>query len=255
MNTKKLPETFDQHRLRQIYLQALGGDGQMSVSGLSMALIRDFGSLAQWRAQFVAMAQENKLGWVVLAWSSSQAKLVNYLLAGGTQLPDGLTPALVFERGGINKHLNSNFDANQALEPFMKSIHWEGVMLTYRAAVAADALKLAAPNQLTDSDQTQIIDVRHPVDFNAGQDIIEGAHWLDPTRVHDWYSTLDASKPVLVYCVKGLDIGGSTALALRAHGLKARYLTGGINDWRLQGLPLQTKGATSEMDGLGAAQD
>jgi len=50
---------------------------------------------------------------------------------------------------------------------------------------------------------------------------------------------------MVVCCVHGLDIGRSTALALRARGFDARHLAGGIEARRGAGLPLQPKGDVS----------
>lgn len=69
--------------------------------------------------------------------------------------------------------------------------------------------------------------------------------WRDPSRVHEWSQELDASKPVLLYCLRGKDIGRSTALTLRARGLDARYLVGGIEAWQAAGLPLETPGGAT----------
>ena len=53
--------------------------------------------------------------------------------------------------------------------------------------------------------------------------------------MHEWSQELDASKPVLLYCLRGKDIGRSTALTLRARGLDAHYLVGGIEAWQAAG--------------------
>ena len=87
----------------------------------------------------------------------------------------------------------------------------------------------------------RIIDVRRAEDYAAGDDMIEGAAWRDPARLGDWSRELDVNQPVLVYCVKGLDVCRSVALSLRARGFDARYLVGGVNAWRSAGMPLQTK--------------
>jgi len=50
---------------------------------------------------------------------------------------------------------------------------------------------------------------------------------------------------VVVYCVKGLDIGRSTALSLKTRGFDARYIQGGIDACRAAGQPLQRQGAAS----------
>ena len=59
--------------------------------------------------------------------------------------------------------------------------------------------------------------------------MVEGATWRDPARLGEWSGNLDIKRPVLVYCLKGLDIGRSAALSLRARGFDARYLVGGVN--------------------------
>ena len=46
----------------------------------------------------------------------------------------------------------------------------------------------------------------------------------DPAQVDQWSGDIDATKPVFVYCLKGLDIGRSTALALRARGFDVRRI-------------------------------
>jgi Fe-Mn family superoxide dismutase len=43
---------------------------------------------------------------------------------------------------------------------------------------------------------------------------------------------------VLVYCVYGHEVGRSTAMRLRAGGLNARYLGGGIDGWQTEGRSL-----------------
>jgi len=41
-----------------------------------------------------------------------------------------------------------------------------------------------------------------------------------------------------VYCVYGHEVGRSTALRLRAQGINARFLKGGIDEWQKANLPL-----------------
>lgn len=56
---------------------------------------------------------------------------------------------------------------------------------------------------------------------------------------------MGATSPVFDYCLKGVDIGKSTALSLHALGFNVRYLTGGIEAWKAAGRPLQPKGAAT----------
>jgi Fe-Mn family superoxide dismutase len=57
-------------------------------------------------------------------------------------------------------------------------------------------------------------------------------------------SELPADREVIVHCVCGHEVGRATAMRLRAAGLNARYLRGGIVVWRAAGQTLNPKGAT-----------
>jgi Fe-Mn family superoxide dismutase len=59
--------------------------------------------------------------------------------------------------------------------------------------------------------------------------------------VADWARELPADRPVVVYCVYGHEVGRSTAMRLRAAGVNARYLSGGIDGWQAAGRPLVDK--------------
>jgi Fe-Mn family superoxide dismutase len=90
-----------------------------------------------------------------------------------------------------------------------------------------------------------MIDVRRAEDFAGATDMVDGATWRDPAQLGQWSREIDATQPVLVYCVKGLDIGRSAALSLHARGFDVRFLIGGIDAWKAAGKPLQGKGGAS----------
>jgi len=46
-----------------------------------------------------------------------------------------------------------------------------------------------------------------------------------------------AGRDIVVYCVKGHEVGSDSAAALRQAGFEARYLEGGIDAWKAAGLP------------------
>ena len=52
-------------------------------------------------------------------------------------------------------------------------------------------------------------------------------------------------REIVVYCVYGHEVGRATALRLRAQGIKARFLRGGIDAWQAAGQPVDPKGAAS----------
>jgi len=76
--------------------------------------------------------------------------------------------------------------------------------------------------------------------YDAAPEVIEGAVWRDPERVDEWAGELAGSE-VVVYCVYGHEVGQSTAARLRDAGITARYLAGGIEDWKVAGRPLKAK--------------
>ena len=49
---------------------------------------------------------------------------------------------------------------------------------------------------------------------------------------------LPVDRDVIVYCVYGHEVGRATALRLRAAGVDARYLRGGIDGWQAAGHPV-----------------
>jgi superoxide dismutase, Fe-Mn family len=66
-------------------------------------------------------------------------------------------------------------------------------------------------------------------------DLMDGAVWRDPDRVETWVGELSPDRPVAVYCVYGFHVGCNVTRALRAHGLDARYVRGGLSAWYAAG--------------------
>lgn len=233
--------------LHELYFDALGGDGVLPSCGLSIALTRDFGSVDRWRAEFTALAKAmgGGSGWAILAWSSREGRLINHWAADHTNLLAGATPVLALDMYEHSYHMDFGAKAAAYVDAFMKNVRWDAVYRRYGAAVAGDAVPLGAVMGAVEHAANRVIDVRRAEDFAAASDMLAGAVWHDPAQVDQWSHEIDAQQPVFVYCLKGMDIGRSTALALRARGFDARYLTGGIEAWKAAGKPLQPKGAAS----------
>ena len=82
-----------------------------------------------------------------------------------------------------------------------------------------------------------VVDVRRPADFaSAGQLIISAFH-RDPDQVQQWRGELPGRRHVVVHCVHGHQVSQGVAAALRAAGIDASYLQGGIADWIDNGFP------------------
>ena len=142
-------------------------------------------------------------------------------------------------------HMDFGAKAGAYVDAFMANIQWDKVYKRYGAAVEADALAFGIDTGGALAGAPGALDVRREEDYVQSPQVIAGASWRDPSRVHEWSQELDASKPVLLYCLRGKDIGRSTVLALRARGMDARYIVGGIEAWQAAGLPLQTPGGAA----------
>jgi Fe-Mn family superoxide dismutase len=81
--------------------------------------------------------------------------------------------------------------------------------------------------------------------FEKAEALIPGARWRDPPVVDVWARDLPADTKVVVYCVYGHEVGRATALRLRAQGVNARFLRGGIDAWQASGRPVEPKGTAS----------
>jgi rhodanese-related sulfurtransferase len=80
-----------------------------------------------------------------------------------------------------------------------------------------------------------LIDVRRKADLDASAEQLPGATWHDPEQLADWASTLPRDRPVVLYCVRGGSVSNSVVDALRAKGLDARFIEGGIEGWKAAG--------------------
>ena len=231
--------------LHELYFDALGGGGGVPASGFATALERDFGSVDQWLREFSALAKAmgGGSGWALLSWSSREYRLVNHWASDHTQLLAGATPVLALDMYEHAYHMDFGAKAAAYVDVLLKNIRWDVVYRRYGAAVAADAGAWSTDlTTLASSEgKVRILDVRRPEHLAQSSETVAGADWFDPARVDQWSSSLDPSQPVVVCCVHGLDIGRSTALALRARGFDARFLSGGVEAWRAAGLPVQPK--------------
>jgi Fe-Mn family superoxide dismutase len=96
----------------------------------------------------------------------------------------------------------------------------------------------------------QVIDARPRFHFSRSADMIEGAVYRDPDRVHEWAADLAPEKPVVVYCAYGFNVGCAVAGVLRERGFPtARFLRGGLSAWLAIGgarmLPIESARAAA----------
>jgi Fe-Mn family superoxide dismutase len=227
--------------LHELYFASLGGDGQTMEPAWAMALEANFGSVERWREEFVAMGQAlgGGSGWVVLSFQPREGTLVNQWAADHTHALAGGVPLLALDMYEHAYHLDFGAAAGAYVDAFMANIAWAGVYARYQAAVHAASEGLAVAQ-----DEVQgrlLLDVRRAGAYANAPSRIAGASWRDPALVADWADELPTDREVVVYCVYGHEVGRATALRLRAAGVEARFLSGGIDAWRAAGRPLDDR--------------
>jgi superoxide dismutase, Fe-Mn family len=231
--------------LHELYFASLGGDGRTMVPAMALALAANFGSVERWREEFVAMgkALAGGSGWVLLTFQPREGSLVNQWAADHAQALAGGVPILALDMYEHAYALDYGAAAGAYVEAFMDNLNWAPVYERYQQAVHAASEPFAAAQ--SDIGEALLLDVRRAGVYEQAPATIPGADWRDPAAVDAWAGALPAGREVVVYCVYGHEVGRATAMRLRAAGVNARYLAGGIDAWQAAGKPLSPKGAAS----------
>jgi Fe-Mn family superoxide dismutase len=118
--------------LHEIYFDGLGGGGAPR-GGLADAIARDFGSVERWRTQFSAMgkAQGGGSGWVILAYSPRDKRLVNQWAADHTTTLAGGRPVLVLDMYEHAYHMDYGAAAARYVDAYMEAIRWDNALKLY----------------------------------------------------------------------------------------------------------------------------
>jgi Fe-Mn family superoxide dismutase len=229
--------------LHELYFASLGGDGQTMEPAWALALAASFGSVERWRDEFSAMGKAlgGGSGWVLLMFQPREGTLVNQWAADHTHALAGGVPILALDMYEHAYHLDYGAAAAAYVDAFMANIGWAGVYARYQAAVHAASEPFAASQ--ADAENALLLDVRRAGVYQQAGQTIPGARWCDPAQVERWAGELSGDRAVVVYCVYGHEVGRATALRLRAAGLNARFLHGGIDGWKGAGRPLVDKPA------------
>ena len=80
-----------------------------------------------------------------------------------------------------------------------------------------------------------LCDVRRQPAYLDSPAVIPGAVRRLPEEVASWGSQLQAQGEVVVYCVHGHEVSQGVTVQLAGLGLRARYLLGGIEQWKVEG--------------------
>jgi Fe-Mn family superoxide dismutase len=118
--------------LHEIYFDGLGGGGSAR-GALVEAIVRDFGSMERWRAEFVAMgkAEGGGSGWVILSYSPRDKRLVNQWAADHTTTLAGGRPVLVLDMYEHAYHMDYGAAAAKYVDIYMEAIKWDNAVKLY----------------------------------------------------------------------------------------------------------------------------
>jgi Fe-Mn family superoxide dismutase len=243
--------------LHELYFGSLGGDGAVLFTGsgagtkladsVSAALEQQFGSIAAWQREFVALAEalNGGSGWVVLTYARQDGKLYNQLAFDDSRAITDAVPLLVLD---MYEHAyQTEFGANTTayIDAFMRNVDWTVVADRLRRAgdrdpvardsSGVDGIPSISPEELAAQRARgaplQIIDARPRYHFSRSSDMMDGAVYRDPERVYEWASELSTETPVVVYCSYGFNVGCAVTGVLRERGFDARFLSGGLSAW------------------------
>lgn len=114
--------------LHEYYFDNLGGDGRPDSSWQKL-LSRHFGSTAAWQHEFQMAGQSlsGGSGWVVLAYSPRDQKLVNSCSTDHAQTLAGGIPLLVMDMYEHAYQMDFGADAQEYIEAFFRNINWQEV--------------------------------------------------------------------------------------------------------------------------------
>jgi len=96
--------------------------------------------------------------------------------------------------------------------------------------------------KIDDGEEVMVIDLRHPLDFDADPETIPGAFRFDAKELEEKNDRLPRDREVILYCTCPNEATSARlALLLRRQGIKhIRPLQGGLDAWREQGYPVAT---------------
>jgi Fe-Mn family superoxide dismutase len=237
--------------LHEAYFEAMGeGGGGDPTGALAEAMARDFGSVAKWRAEFVAMgkALRGGSGWVLLSRSprpdsEGGGTLSNVWAADHTHTLAGGTVVLALDMYEHSYALDFGANADAYVEAFMGNIAWERIASRFAGSAPATrphTVDTLAARRLIESDPSIfVIDARLADDAASVPVRLPRARRAPPNQVDAVAASLPKGAKAVVYCAWGFEIGGDCAAKLRERGIDAVAVAGGIGTWRADGLPTE----------------
>jgi len=118
--------------LHEVYFDGMGGTGKPT-GALGDAIARDFSSFERWRTEFSAMgkAEGGGSGWVILAYSPRDKRLVNQWASDHTTTLAGGRPVMVLDMYEHAYHMDYGAAAAKYVDVFMEAIRWDNAVQLY----------------------------------------------------------------------------------------------------------------------------
>lgn len=118
--------------IHELYFDGLGGEGDPQ-GALGEAIARDFGSVQRWKTEFSAMGKAlgGGSGWVLLAWSPHDKRLINTWAADHTMTLAGGRPILALDMFEHAYQMDYGARAPAYVDAFMQAIRWDNVAALY----------------------------------------------------------------------------------------------------------------------------
>jgi superoxide dismutase, Fe-Mn family len=118
--------------LHELFFASLGEESEPDTT-MREVLVRDFGSLERWRAEFGAMGKAlgGGSGWVLLTYSPRDGKLVNQWAADHTTTLAGGRPILALDMYEHSYHMDHGTKAAAYVDAFIQAINWTSVRRFY----------------------------------------------------------------------------------------------------------------------------
>jgi Fe-Mn family superoxide dismutase len=128
--------------LHELFFASLAEESEPDAASREM-LARDFGAVERWFAEFGAMGKAlgGGSGWVVLAYSPRDRRLVNQWAPDHTHALAGARPILALDMYEHSYHMDYGARAASYVDAFMRSINWQNVAEHLRDAISHSAGK------------------------------------------------------------------------------------------------------------------
>jgi Fe-Mn family superoxide dismutase len=119
--------------IHELYFDGLGGDGGDAKGALADALKKDFGSLERWKAEFTATGKAlgGGSGWVLLAWSPRDKRLINTWAADHTMNLANGRPILALDMYEHAYAMDYGARAAAYVDAVMQAIKWDNAQALF----------------------------------------------------------------------------------------------------------------------------